>query len=459
MPPKVVIDEAVRLAHWFGGPRAPAFVNGVLDRVARDLGRLVAAPVKILLVNWQDLRNPQAGGAEIHLFEIFSRLAARGHRVRLVCSGWAGARRVESVDGIEVHRVGGRHTLRAGGAARRCGGRSAASAPDVLVEDINKLPLFTPGLTRRPVCAIVPHLFGAHGVPGGRRGRWPRRCGRRSAPIPRAYRAPGSTRSARAPATTWWRAACAADRIAVDPSRRRSRATIALIRRSPRGDPPRFVYVGRLKRYKGVDVAAPGAGAGARRAAGPQRSTSRAAATTGRRLEAAGRDGSGLAERGAVSRLRRRGHKLALLRQARGRTCFRRPRKGGGSPSWRRRRAARRRSRRTVPGLRDSVRDGETGLLVPHGDVRGAGRQRCCASPATRRWSTGSAGARRSPSGSTGTAPPRPRARGHRPRSWRRDGFRRHGPFSSSLRRTRHAPNAESDRSAPGRHRRSACRR
>lgn len=40
VPARVVIDEAVRLAHWFGGARAPAFVNGVLDRVARTLGRL-----------------------------------------------------------------------------------------------------------------------------------------------------------------------------------------------------------------------------------------------------------------------------------------------------------------------------------------------------------------------------------------------------------------------------------
>lgn len=39
-PPKVVIDEALWLAHRFGTPQSPAFVNGVLDRVARDLGRL-----------------------------------------------------------------------------------------------------------------------------------------------------------------------------------------------------------------------------------------------------------------------------------------------------------------------------------------------------------------------------------------------------------------------------------
>jgi transcription antitermination protein NusB len=40
VPPKVAIDEAVQLAHWFGGAKAPAFVNGVLDRVAKNLGRL-----------------------------------------------------------------------------------------------------------------------------------------------------------------------------------------------------------------------------------------------------------------------------------------------------------------------------------------------------------------------------------------------------------------------------------
>ena len=40
VPPKVAIDEAVRLAHWFGGARAPGFVNGILDGVAHSLGRL-----------------------------------------------------------------------------------------------------------------------------------------------------------------------------------------------------------------------------------------------------------------------------------------------------------------------------------------------------------------------------------------------------------------------------------
>jgi N utilization substance protein B len=40
VPAPVAIDEAVKLAHWFAGPKAPAFVNGVLDSIARRLGRL-----------------------------------------------------------------------------------------------------------------------------------------------------------------------------------------------------------------------------------------------------------------------------------------------------------------------------------------------------------------------------------------------------------------------------------
>lgn len=39
-PPIVAIDEALWLAHRFGTRESPGFINGVLDRVARTLGRL-----------------------------------------------------------------------------------------------------------------------------------------------------------------------------------------------------------------------------------------------------------------------------------------------------------------------------------------------------------------------------------------------------------------------------------
>jgi N utilization substance protein B len=44
VPPLVVLDEAVELAKRFGTAESPAFVNGVLDRIASGLGRAADGP-------------------------------------------------------------------------------------------------------------------------------------------------------------------------------------------------------------------------------------------------------------------------------------------------------------------------------------------------------------------------------------------------------------------------------
>ena len=67
--------------------------------------------MRLLLVNWQDRENPLAGGAEIHLHEIFGRLAAQGNEVTLLCGGWPGCPPRDTLDGIEVLRVGTRYTF------------------------------------------------------------------------------------------------------------------------------------------------------------------------------------------------------------------------------------------------------------------------------------------------------------------------------------------------------------
>src|SRR4051812_24899314 len=118
-----------------------------------DARPLTARLVNILVVNWQDRANPHAGGAEIHLFEIFSRLAAAGHRVRLVCSGWEGAPSRASIDGIAIERVGGRNSFALLG--RHAVHRAIrVERPDILIEDVNKLPLFLGMGTKLPFCAI-----------------------------------------------------------------------------------------------------------------------------------------------------------------------------------------------------------------------------------------------------------------------------------------------------------------
>jgi len=83
----------------------------------------VSETLRILVLNLRDISNPHAGGAEVHLHQIFSRMAARGCHVTLHCGGYPGARREEVIDGVHVVRRGGRLD---NGARRLRQGRSLA---------------------------------------------------------------------------------------------------------------------------------------------------------------------------------------------------------------------------------------------------------------------------------------------------------------------------------------------
>lgn len=113
--------------------------------------------MRILVINWQDLRNPLAGGAEVHLHEVFSRVVRRGHDVTLLCSRFDGAAAEETIDGMRVVRRGGRALFNytVPGSYRRFG----RGAFDVVVEDLNKIPFFTPLFVREPLVGIGHHLF------------------------------------------------------------------------------------------------------------------------------------------------------------------------------------------------------------------------------------------------------------------------------------------------------------
>lgn len=116
--------------------------------------------MRILVINWQDRLNPQGGGAETHLHEIFGRLASRGHTVHLLCSGFDGAPENTRLDGIDVFRIGGRYTFQF--SARRFYKKQlAANNYDVVIEDLNKIPLFTPTWKTKRNVALVHHLFGS----------------------------------------------------------------------------------------------------------------------------------------------------------------------------------------------------------------------------------------------------------------------------------------------------------
>jgi len=114
--------------------------------------------MNILVVNWQDIRNPHAGGAEVHLHEVFRRIAAMGHGVTLYCSSFPGAPHEETVDGMQIIREGGRYSfnMRPLPAYLR---RFRRGRFDVIVDDLNKIPFFLPAYVREPVCCVTHHLF------------------------------------------------------------------------------------------------------------------------------------------------------------------------------------------------------------------------------------------------------------------------------------------------------------
>jgi len=114
--------------------------------------------MNILALNWNDLKNPYAGGAEVHLEELLRRLVTMGHGVTLFCSGWKGCTPDETVEGVRIVRRGNRYNFNL--IARRHLRRLARSERfDILVEDINKIPFYTPLYLRMPRLVVVPHLF------------------------------------------------------------------------------------------------------------------------------------------------------------------------------------------------------------------------------------------------------------------------------------------------------------
>jgi glycosyltransferase involved in cell wall biosynthesis len=331
--------------------------------------------VKILLVNWQDRENPQAGGAEIHLHEIFGRLAARGHEVTLLCGGWPGCSPRATLDGIDVIRVGTRLSWPA--LARRTYKRLFAGHPhDVLVEDINKMPVFTPRWGARRVVALVPHLFGGTAfqelVAPLAAVVW-----LSERPIASVYRGVPFHAISESTADDLVARGIRRELIRVIyPGIDTRHYTPAPGTRAPT---PVFSYLGRLKRYKGIDIvirafaeaALPEAtleiaGAGDHRPALERLARS---LDLGRRARFLGR----ISEEDKVSLLRR---SWAL--------AFASPKEGWGITNLEAAACGTPVVASSSPGIRESVRDGDTGFLVPHGDTAAmaAALRRIAGSPA-----------------------------------------------------------------------------
>jgi glycosyltransferase involved in cell wall biosynthesis len=319
--------------------------------------------VKVLVVNWQDRTNPQAGGAEVHLHEIFGRLAARGHRVALLCSGYDGAAERETVDGIEVHRTGRRNTFPLH-VARYFRRHLAAEGWNVVVEDLNKVPVFATWWADAPLVLLVHHLFGATAF---REASFPFAAATwlLERPIGRVYRgipvqAVSESTAEDLEARGLRRADVTVIHNGVDVGFFTPSASVA------RAAEPTFLFLGRVKRYKSVDHAI--------RAVHALRGEGIPA-----RLQIAGRGDDeprlralvdelgahdAVSFEGFVSEARKRD----LLRAAWA-TVLPSPKEGWGITNVEAAACGTPAVAADAPGLRESVVHGRTGLLYPYGDV------------------------------------------------------------------------------------------
>jgi glycosyltransferase involved in cell wall biosynthesis len=320
--------------------------------------------VRILLINWQDPENPRAGGAEIHLRETFGRIRAAGHEVVWLVSGWRGAPADARVEGMTVLRTGSRYTF--GAACIRFYRRHlAAEAFDVVVEALNKVPVYSPLWVAPPVVLLIHHLFGTTAFREANvalaAATW-----LQERPIGHVYRGIPAQAISRSTADD------VVDRGLEPADIRVIHPGVDLDFFQPAASPtrspaPTFLYLGRLQRYKRVDLAL-------RAFAGLVEEFPAS------RLVVAGSGDQAESLRSLAARLRisdrvdfpgrvSEEEKRELFRSAWA-NVYVSPKEGWGITNLEAGACGTPTIASDSPGLRESVLHGSTGVLVPHGDVR-----------------------------------------------------------------------------------------
>jgi len=315
------------------------------------------------VLNWRDLASPWAGGAEVQIHAVAERLVGRGHEVRLLASRFPGCAPAAEIAGVQVRRHGtwwnANFALHA--AARR---ELATGRWDVVLEDVNKIPFFTPLVARVPVVVLVPHLFGTtiYRETNPLLGTYIWLLER---PFPWVYRRCLTMPVSESTRADLLRRGIAPER-AIVVHNGLDFARYQLLPPPPRSSRPTLVHLGRLMRYKSADVAVR-ALAHVRAVLpearlvlagdGPDQPRLEALA---RRLGVAGAvEFRGFVPHAEKVRLLWESHVLLNPSPKEGWGLTVLEANACGVPVV----ASRR------PGLVDSVRDGETGRLVPYGDA------------------------------------------------------------------------------------------
>jgi glycosyltransferase involved in cell wall biosynthesis len=112
--------------------------------------------LKILLFNWRCPKHPQAGGAEKATYEIARRWVRWGHQVQLVSGGFPGGQKYDNIDGIRVTRIGGKYSVYPKAILHYF--TMLRGKHDVVIDEINTIPFLTPLYVHEPHAAFIHQL-------------------------------------------------------------------------------------------------------------------------------------------------------------------------------------------------------------------------------------------------------------------------------------------------------------
>ena len=117
--------------------------------------------LRVLWLNWRDITSPWAGGAELYTHQVAMRLARKGHEVTLFTSRYPGSLKREQRDGVDIVRRGNASTVYLHAPKFVLAATKSGAGYDVIVDAINTVPFFSPLYSgNAPVVALVYQLTG-----------------------------------------------------------------------------------------------------------------------------------------------------------------------------------------------------------------------------------------------------------------------------------------------------------
>jgi glycosyltransferase involved in cell wall biosynthesis len=112
--------------------------------------------MRILILNWRCPKHPRAGGAEFLTHEVAKRLVAGGHEVEWFSAAFPGSEPEECLDGVHVVRGGRQWTVHLHAFRRYF--RQLRPRFDVVIDEVNTIPFFTPLWADIPVVMLIYQL-------------------------------------------------------------------------------------------------------------------------------------------------------------------------------------------------------------------------------------------------------------------------------------------------------------